>query len=50
MIQMARNLTDLTDGFLPGKIFSLMDRDAKFSEGFRSILQQSGTESARLPP
>jgi hypothetical protein len=27
-----------------------MDRDSKFSEGFRSILKQSGTESLRLPP
>ena len=50
MMQMARNLTDVTDGFLLGKRYLLMDRDAKFSEEFRSILKQSGTESVRLPP
>jgi len=47
---MARNLTDLTHGFLLSKRFLLMDRDSKFSEDFRSILKQSGTESVRLPP
>jgi transposase InsO family protein len=50
MMQMARSLTDVTDGFLLGKRYLLMDRDSKFSEDFRSILKQSGTESVRLPP
>jgi putative transposase len=27
-----------------------MDRDAKFSEEFRGILQQTGVKAARLPP
>ncbi len=49
-MQISRNLTDVTDGFLLGKRYLLMDRDSKFSEDFRSILQQSGTESVRLPP
>jgi transposase InsO family protein len=50
MMQMARNLTDVTDGFLLAKRYLLMDRDSKLSEDFRSILQQSGTESVSLPP
>jgi len=37
MMQMAHNLTDATDGFLLRKEYLLMDRDSKFSEGFRSI-------------
>ena len=50
MMQAARILTDVTDGFLLRKKYLLMDRDSKFSEGFRSILKQSSTESVRLPP
>ncbi len=50
MVQIARNLTDPEDGFLRGKKFLLMDRDAKFSEEFRATLQQAGVEAVRLPP
>ena len=50
MKQVARNLTDDEDGFLKNKTHLLMDRDAKFSEAFRSILQQSNIEPVRLPP
>jgi hypothetical protein len=39
MKQIARNLTDSFDGFLLGKRYILMDRDAKFCEAFRSILK-----------
>ena len=44
MEQIARNLTDCEDGFLRGKRFLILDRDTKFSSGFRSILQSSGIE------
>ncbi len=50
MKQMARNLTDFEDGFLKDKTHLLMDRDTKFSEGFRSILEASDIEPVRLPP
>ena len=50
MMQMAKNLTDCEDGFLNGKQYLLMDGDDKFSAAFRSILEQSGIESVRLPP
>jgi hypothetical protein len=50
MLQVARNLTDAEGGFLRGKKYLLMDRDAKFSEAFRVTLEQGGVEAVRLPP
>ena len=50
MKQMARNLTDCIDGFLNGKRYLLMDRDAKFCAGFRGILDNEGVKAVRLPP
>jgi putative transposase len=44
MEQMARNLTDCYEGFLIGKRFLIIDRDAKFSSGFQSILGAFGVE------
>jgi hypothetical protein len=32
MLQVARNLSDVDDGFLRGKKYLLMDRDTKFSD------------------
>ena len=50
MKQVARNLTDATDGFLVGKRYLLMDRDASFSAEFRDVLQRAGVEPVRIPP
>ena len=50
MKQVARNLTDAEDGFLNGKRYILMDRDAKFSAAYRSILGDAGVAPVRLPP
>ena len=50
MRQIARNLTDAEDGFLNGKRYILMDRDAKFSAAYRGILADAGVEPVRLPP
>ena len=50
MKRIAKNLTDCEDGFLLGKTHLIMDRDTRFSEAFRSVLQQEGIESVRLPP
>jgi transposase InsO family protein len=44
MEQMARNLTDCEDGFLTGRRFLILDRDAIFSPGFKSIVRDSGVE------
>jgi transposase InsO family protein len=49
MCQAARNLSDAEDGFLRGKKYLLMDRDTKFSQTFRIILDQAGVEAVRLP-
>jgi transposase InsO family protein len=50
MRPIARNLTDSFDGFLLGTRYLLMDRDAKFCEAFRGILQEAGVEVVGLPP
>ena len=44
MEQIARNLTDCEEGFLTGRHFLVLDRDAKFSPKFKSILMASGVE------
>jgi transposase InsO family protein len=50
MLQVARNVTDAEQGFLPGKRYLLMDRDSKFSEAFRITLEEGGVKPVRLPP
>lgn len=50
MKQVARNLTMAQEGFLAGKRYVLMDRDAKFSEAFRGILLAAGIKAVLLPP
>ncbi|MCA8976121.1 MAG: integrase core domain-containing protein [Planctomycetes bacterium] len=47
MAQVARNLTDPVDGFLRGKRFLILDRDTKFTEQFRRIIEDAGV---RLVP
>lgn len=44
MEQIARNLTDCEEGFLTGTRFLIIDRDAKSSSKFQSILGSSGVE------
>ena len=50
MLQIARNLTDAQAGFLQRKQYLLTDRDAKFSQAFRMILEQTGVQAVQLPP
>ena len=50
MKAIALNLTDAFGGFLTGKKYVIMDRDANFSSGFRSILDDAGVKPVRLPP
>jgi putative transposase len=47
MAQMARNLTDYEDGFLIGKRYLIIDRDALFSEQFRTVLTAAGVRITR---
>ncbi len=50
MMQVGRNLTCAPVGFLAGERFLIMDRDRKYGQGFRRLLEESGTNVLRLPP
>ncbi len=50
MTQIARNVTDMDCGFLRGKRYLILDRDAKYSEAFRDALVREGIHVVRLPP
>ena len=50
MMQIARNLTDPFDGFLVGKRILIIDRDRKYCEAFRHLLELSVVRPLRLPP
>ena len=47
MMQAARNLTDIDEGFLRGKRYLILDRDTKYSDAFRSLLVRDGRRSLR---
>jgi transposase InsO family protein len=49
MKQVARNLTDVEEGFLLGKAFLIMDRDTKYTEEFRDFLDREGVKPVRCP-
>jgi putative transposase len=50
MMQAIRTLIDWDKGFLNGKRYLLMDRDAKYSQAFRFMLTGTEVEPFRLPP
>ena len=50
MAQVARNLTDVVDGFLRAHRFLICDRDTKFTAQFRRILRDAGVEVVLTPP
>jgi putative transposase len=50
MTQIARNVTDLNEGFLRGKRYLILDRDTKYCDAFRTILVREDIEVIRLPP
>ena len=49
MGQVARNLTDIVDGFLLPHRVLICDRNTKFTEQFRRILADSGTDTVLTP-
>jgi len=49
MKQVARNLTDMEDGFLLDSEFLIMDRDKKYTKEFRANLKREGVTSVRCP-
>jgi len=50
MLQMARNATDESSGFLRGQRYVLHDRDTKFCAAFLDVLRSSGIRPLALPP
>jgi transposase InsO family protein len=49
MAQAARRLTDVVDGFLAGHRVLICDRDRKWTEGFRRIVQGAGVRIVLTP-
>jgi hypothetical protein len=49
MRQVARNLTDVSDGFLANSRYLIMDRDTKYTEYFRDYLDREGVKPVRCP-
>jgi putative transposase len=50
MLQVARNVTDSPSGALHAKRYLIIDRDTKYSQQFRQLVQDSGANVIRLPP
>src|ERR1700687_5632922 len=50
MVQIARNVTDSQAGALDSKRYLIIDRDTKYSEQFRRLIRDAGTNVIRLPP
>ena len=49
MTQIARNLTDVEDGFLVGKKYLIHDRDPLFTREFQEALGAAAVRNVRLP-
>jgi len=49
MTQAARRLTDAVDGFLAGHRVLICDRDAKWTDGFRALLDGAGVRIVMTP-
>ena len=49
MAQVARNLTDVVDGFLMNHRLLICDRDTKFTDQFKRILRDVGVEVVLTP-
>ena len=50
MLQIARNMTDEEVGMLHGNRKLIIDRDTKYCQDFRQLVEQAGTTIIRLPP
>ena len=50
MLQVGRNAIDCEKGSLCGKRYLIIDRDTKYTEQFRRLIREAGTEVIRLPP
>ncbi len=50
MLQVARNLIDEESGALASKRYLIVDRDTKYTQRFRTLVEESGLDVIRLPP
>jgi transposase InsO family protein len=50
MLQVGRNLMDEESGALAAARYLIVDRDTKYTEQFRKLIEDGGTEVIRLPP
>ena len=50
MLQVSRNLMDAESGALASKRYLIIDRDTKYTQQFRRLVEEGGTEVVRLPP
>ena len=50
MLQMTRNAFDCEQGILCDMRYLIIDRDTKYSDGFRQLISSQGIEVVRLPP
>ena len=50
ILQIGRNLIDTERGALCGKRYLILDRDTKYTDQFRRLVGESGTQVIRLPP
>jgi len=48
--QIARNMCDMTDGFMLGKKFLIHDRDTLFHHRFDKVFESIGVKIIKLPP
>ena len=50
MRQVARQLVDAVEGFALGKTHLIIDRDTKYVDGFRHMLESAGVKIVLCPP
>jgi putative transposase len=50
MLQIGRNVIDCDMGALREKRYLIIDRDTKYKEQFRRLIEDAGTQVIRLPP
>src|SRR4029450_247783 len=49
-LQVGRSLTDCESSALRSNQYLIIDRDSKYTDQFRRLIRDSGTEVIRLPP
>jgi transposase InsO family protein len=50
MLQVCRGLLDVESGALAAKRYLIIDRDTKYTQQFRRLVEEGGIQVIRLPP